>query len=254
MMIEKLIEVKDLEIYFKENDFTAVKSISFDLYEGEILALVGESGSGKSLTASSIIGLAPLNSQLKGQIYYKGEELYPNYPVKLRGHHIAMIPQDTLSALNPVFKVGEQVYEAVDIWRKDLSKTEKKNLVLKTFADVGIADPETCYEAYPHEISGGMRQRAMIAMAVINEPDVIIADEATTALDVTVQALILKLLKKLNKTILFITHDLGVVAEIADRVIVMKRGEILEENDVFGLFENPSHEYTRELLASIPRV
>ena len=126
-MIEKLIEVKDLEIYFKENDFTAVKSISFDLYEGEILALVGESGSGKSLTASSIIGLAPLNSQLKGQIYYKGEELYPNYPVKLRGHHIAMIPQDTLSALNPVFKVGEQVYEAVDIWRKDLSKTEKKN-------------------------------------------------------------------------------------------------------------------------------
>ena len=198
-MVNKLIEVKDLKIYFKENDFTAVKSISFDIHEGEILALVGESGSGKSLTASSIIGLAPLNSQLDGQVLYRGQNLYPDYPVKLRGQNIAMIPQDTLSALNPVFKVGEQVYEAVDIWQKNLSKAEKKNLVLKTFADVGIADPETCYEAYPHEISGGMRQRAMIAMAVINEPDIIIADEATTALDVTVQALILKLLKNLRK-------------------------------------------------------
>ncbi|MCH2227455.1 MAG: ABC transporter ATP-binding protein [Candidatus Caenarcaniphilales bacterium] len=253
-MSQKLLEIKDLEIYFPENDFKALKSISFDINEGEILALVGESGSGKSLTAGAIIGLNPLNSVIQGQISYKGQELYPDYPEKLRGKHIAMIPQDTLSALNPVFRVGEQVYEALDIWRKDLSKEEKKAIVLKTFADVGIADPETCYQAYPHEISGGMRQRAMIAMAVINEPDIIIADEATTALDVTVQALILKLLKDLNKTILFITHDLGVVAEIADRVLVMRHGTILEEADVYSIFEKPEHDYTKELLASIPRI
>jgi ABC-type dipeptide/oligopeptide/nickel transport system ATPase component len=150
--------------------------------------------------------------------------------------------------------VGEQVYEALDIWNKDLSKVEKKTKVLETFSMTGISDPERCYRAYPHEISGGMRQRAMIAMAIINEPEILIADEATTALDVTVQALIIKLLRDLKKTILFITHDLGVVAEIADRVIVMRRGEIVENRDVFSLFNKPESEYTQKLLAEMPKL
>jgi ABC-type dipeptide/oligopeptide/nickel transport system ATPase component len=253
-MNTSILEVKDLEIYFPQNQFTAVKGISFDIKEGEIVALVGESGSGKSLTASSIIGLLPHTADLKGQIIYKNKNLYPDYPRELRGKEISLIPQDTLSSLNPVFKVGEQVYEALDIWQKNLSKTEKKNKVLETFSMTGISDVERCYHAYPHEISGGMRQRAMIAMAIMNEPEILIADEATTALDVTVQALIIKLLKDLKKTILFITHDLGVVAEIADRVIVMRRGEIVENRDVFSLFSKPDSEYTKKLLAEMPKL
>jgi ABC-type dipeptide/oligopeptide/nickel transport system ATPase component len=253
-MNTSILEIKDLEIFFPQNKFTAVKGISFEMKEGEIVALVGESGSGKSLTASAIIGLAPHTADLKGQIIYKGHSLYPDYPRELRGKEISLIPQDTLSSLNPVFKVGEQVYEALDIWNKDLSKVEKKTKVLETFSMTGISDPERCYRAYPHEISGGMRQRAMIAMAIINEPEILIADEATTALDVTVQALIIKLLRDLKKTILFITHDLGVVAEIADRVIVMRRGEIVENRDVFSLFSKPEAEYTQKLLAEMPKL
>jgi len=253
-MSENILEIKNLEIYFPQNDFLAVKGISFEIREGEILALVGESGSGKSLTASSIIGLAPETAEIRGSISYRGENLYPEYPLGLRGKKIALIPQDTLSSLNPVFKVGEQVYEALDIWDKKLSKAEKKAKVLETFSKTGIADPERCYNAYPHEISGGMRQRAMIAMAIINEPDILIADEATTALDVTVQALIIDLLKQLKKTILFITHDLGVVAEIADRVVVMRHGELVEINDVYSLFSSAQADYTKELLAAMPRI
>lgn len=253
-MSENILEIKNLEIYFPQNDFLAVKGISFDMKEGEILALVGESGSGKSLTASSIIGLTPETAEIRGNISYRGENLYPKYPSGLRGKKITLIPQDTLSSLNPVFKVGEQVYEALDIWNKELNKAEKKAKVLETFSKTGIADPERCYNAYPHEISGGMRQRAMIAMAIINEPDILIADEATTALDVTVQALIIDLLKQLKKTILFITHDLGVVAEIADRVVVMRHGELVEINDVYSLFSNAQADYTKELLAAMPRI
>jgi len=253
-MTDKILEIKNLNIYFPETDFTAVKDSSFDIKAGEIMALVGESGSGKSLTASAIIGLLPNSAKINGELIYKGESLYPDYPRKLRGKEIALIPQDTLSSLNPVFRVGEQVYEALDVWDRKNSREYKKNKVLECFKRVGITDPERCYNAYPHEISGGMRQRAMIAMAVINEPDIIIADEATTALDVTVQALIIKLLKDLKKTILFITHDLGVVAEIADRVIVMKRGEIMEIKTVYDLFEKPDTEYTKNLLAAIPRL
>lgn len=253
-MNTSILEIKDLEIYFPQNKFTAVKGISFEMKAGEIVTLVGESGSGKSLTASSIIGLAPHTADLKGQIIYKGRNLYPDYPRELRGKEISLIPQDTLSSLNPVFKVGDQVYEALDIWNKNLSKAEKRSKVLETFSMTGISDPERCYRAYPHEISGGMRQRAMIAMAIMNEPEILIADEATTALDVTVQALIIKLLRDLKKTILFITHDLGVVAEIADRVVVMRRGEIVENRDVFSLFSKPDSEYTKKLLAEMPKL
>jgi ABC-type dipeptide/oligopeptide/nickel transport system ATPase component len=252
--MSSLITVKNLKIFFPENAFTAVNGISFNLKEGEITALVGESGSGKSLTASAILGLAPINAQVSGEIYYKDQSLTPVFPKDVRGNHISLIPQDTLSSLNPVFKVGGQIAEAVKIHQKALSNSEVKALVISRLAEVGIADPVSCYEAYPHEISGGMRQRAMIAMAIINEPDLIIADEATTALDVTVQATIIRLLKDLNKTILFITHDLGVVAEIADQVIVMRHGNIVEKANVYDLFEKPAHEYTRDLLTSMPRV
>ena len=161
----------------------------------------------------------------------------------------ALVPQDSLSAFNPVYKVGAQLIEAIDVYQPDLSAEEKQAKVLELFAKVGIPEPERSFNAYPHEISGGMRQRALIAMALINEPDLIIADEPTTALDVTVQSMVLDLLKSLNKTILFITHDLGVVAEIADRVVVMRHGKIVESNDVFDLFENPREDYTKDLLA-----
>ncbi len=250
-----LLEVVNLSISFPESNFTAVDQISFEINPGEILALVGESGSGKTLTALSILGLQPSTARSSGSIKFKDKNLLTeNYPSGIRGKEIALIPQDPLSSLNPMFTIADQLYEAVQVYHPELTK---ENLYQKSFSyleRVGIPDPDRCLKSYPHEISGGMRQRVMIAMAIINEPDLLIADEATTALDVTVQAVILKLLKSLGKTILFITHDFGVVAEIADRVLVMKSGKIVESGSVYDIFEKPDKEYTRELLAAVPKL
>lgn len=248
-----LLNVEKLKLEFPENQFVAVDEISFSIETGEILALVGESGSGKSLTALSLMALQPNTAKLSGNIYFQGDELMSSGKYradihKYRGKKIAYIPQDPLSSLNPVYKIADQLAEAVKVHTKNISKGEITKKSLNYLEKVGIPDPERAMQAYPHELSGGMRQRVMIAMAVINDPDLLIADEPTTALDVTVQALILKLLKELNKTILFITHDLAVVAEIADRVIVMQNGKIIEENDVFSLYENPREDYTKSLL------
>lgn len=248
-----LLNVEKLKLEFPANQFVAVDEISFSIETGEILALVGESGSGKSLTALSLMALQPNTAKLSGNIYFQGDQLmsageYRADIHKYRGKKIAYIPQDPLSSLNPVYRISNQLSEAVAVHDKTISSSEITKKSLDYLAKVGIPDPERAMQAYPHELSGGMRQRVMIAMAVINDPDLLIADEPTTALDVTVQALILKLLKELNKTILFITHDLAVVAEIADRVIVMQNGKIIEENDVFSLYENPREDYTKSLL------
>ncbi|MBT6843700.1 MAG: ABC transporter ATP-binding protein [Candidatus Melainabacteria bacterium] len=248
-----LLSVNQLKIDFAETNFTAVNGISFDINEGEILALVGESGSGKSLTALSILGLQPVNAILSGAIYFKEMDLVKKpYPPAVRACKIALIAQDPLSALNPMYSIKDQLIEAVKIYQTKLSKQEVYQLCFDYLEKVGIPDPARTLDAYPHEISGGMRQRVMIAMAIINEPDLLIADEPTTALDVTVQAVILELLKSLKKTILFITHDLGVVAEIADRVLVMKHGDIIESGTVYEIFDKPKEDYTKHLLASVP--
>jgi peptide/nickel transport system ATP-binding protein len=256
--IEKvlMLELKNLSLIFPDTQFQALFDINFTIQEGEILALVGESGSGKSLTALGILGLQPTTARLSGDIILRGENIVHNGFAssslrKYRGKRIAYIPQDPLSSLNPVYTIADQLREAIEV--HDPSGYSYAR-VIDALNAVGIADPDRCYSAYPHELSGGMRQRIMIAMAIINNPDLLIADEPTTALDVTVQAVILRLLKSLNKTILFITHDLGVVAEIADRVIVLQRGRIVESASVFEIFEKPESAYTKELLAAIPRI
>ncbi len=286
-----MLELKNLSLIFPETEFQALFDISFSIKQGEILALVGESGSGKSLTALSILGLQPPTARLSGDVVLSAAkdpcaaaviaseakqsstslgiatatssprndiaEKIVNAGVaspalrKYRGKRIAYIPQDPLSSLNPVYTIGAQLREAIEVHDPLGFSYERVIAALKA---VGISDPDRCYSAYPHELSGGMRQRIMIAMAIINNPDLLIADEPTTALDVTVQAVILKLLKSLGKTILFITHDLGVVAEIADRVIVLQRGRIVEEKSVYDIFEKPESAYTKELLAAIPRI
>lgn len=249
-----LLELKNLNIHFPESNFTAVHGSRFHIEEGEILALVGESGSGKSLTALSILGLCPATANISGEILFASENLNSKpYPAKVRGNKIALIPQDPLSSLNPMYTILNQLEEALKIYQ-NLNSKDSYDKCLKALEDVGIPDPARCLDAYPHELSGGMRQRVMIAMALINDPDLIIADEPTTALDVTVQAVILDLLKSLKKTILFITHDLGVVAEIADRVLVMQEGRIVERAGVYDIFEKPQESYTQELLNSIPKL
>lgn len=262
--MSSLITIENFSLRFPDSDFTAVNNISFDIKPGEILALVGESGSGKSLTALSIMGLEPIKSELQGKIIFGNNILLDSssylssksraYPTGLRGRKIALVPQDPLSSLNPMYTIANQLEEAVLIYNPKIREVKLKELCFDHLEQVGIADPERCLKSYPHEISGGMRQRVMIAMAIINEPDLIIADEPTTALDVTVQALILELLKSLKKTILFITHDLGVVAEIADRVVVMRHGQIVESADVYQIFDRPREAYTQELLKAVPRL
>ncbi len=257
-----LLAVKNFSLEFPEINFFAVNDISFEIYAGEILALVGESGSGKTLTALSLMGLEPINAKLYGHLILNDQSLLDagssgilskarKFPPAIRGKKIALIPQDPMSALNPMFSIYNQLAEAVLVYQKNLEQEELYKLCFGSLERVGIADPERALKSYPHELSGGMRQRVMIAMALINEPDLLIADEPTTALDVTVQATILELLKSLGKTILFITHDLAVVAEIADRVIVMNKGKIVESNTVYNLFAAPENDYTKVLLSAI---
>jgi len=261
--VSAILEVNDLRVSFATEDgvVQAVSGVSFELQAGEVLAIVGESGSGKSVTAQTITGLtrAP-NARITGSVSYRGRELNgldDNQLRDVRGEQIAMVFQDPMCSLNPVYRVGDQITEMIRAHR-DVSKAEAQSSAVALLRSVGIPNPERRVRHYPHEFSGGMRQRVMIAMALALEPEVLIADEPTTALDVTVQAQILRLLDQLNRdrdlAVILITHDLGVVAEIADRVVVMYAGQIVEDATLDEIFYDPQHPYTWGLLGSLMRL
>ena len=258
-----LLDVRDLQTHFMTRDGTAraVDGVSFTLDKGQILGLVGESGSGKSVTGFSILGLVdPPGRVAGGQVVFDGADLIAGGEKAmrpLRGKRIAMIFQDPMTSLNPVFTVGEQIAEALRLHRK-LDRKAARAAAIEAMREVAIPAPEKRVDDYPHQLSGGMRQRIMIAMALACDPELLIADEPTTALDVTIQAQILELLNELRKTrelaVLLITHDLGVVAEVADRVCVMYTGKIVEEAGVNEIFAAPKHPYTQGLLKSVPKL
>ena len=265
-MEQPLLSVRDLTVTF--GSFTAVDRVSFDIHAGQTLAVVGESGSGKSVTALSIMRLVELGTRGKienGQILFRTPEgdvvdlvQQDEEPIRrIRGNQISMIFQEPLTSLNPVYSVGDQVAEAV-ILHQGLDKEAADERVLEMFQLVRIPEPEKRMAQYPHEMSGGMRQRVMIAMALSCDPTVLIADEPTTALDVTIQAQILGLMRELqretNAAVMIITHDMGVVAEVADQVVVMNRSRLVEAGPVLNIFEFPQEAYTKALLASVPRL
>ncbi|PJK18211.1 ABC transporter ATP-binding protein [Mycolicibacterium goodii] len=260
---DPVLSVADLTVDFatKNGRTPAVRSISFDVRPGEVVALVGESGSGKSVTSMSVLGLLPGNAQIGGHIVFGGQDLLtasPRQLEKVRGAGVAMIFQEPMTALNPVLSIGHQIVEAIRCHKPEISTSAARTRAVELMTSVGIPDPAVRADHYPHQLSGGQRQRAMIAMALSCEPKLLIADEPTTALDVTVQAEILELLRhlrdRLSTAILLITHDMGVVADLADRVLVMRSGEIVERADVNTLFGRPDHDYTKQLLASVPRL
>jgi peptide/nickel transport system ATP-binding protein len=263
-MSAPLLSVKDLRVGFSTEDgvVQAVDGVSFDLRPGEVVAIVGESGSGKSVTAQTLIGLTRANNaRIEGSVKLGGEELTSAGDAEmreLRGERVAMIFQDPMTSFNPVYRLGDQIVEAIRAHRPDTSKKQGRERVVELFEAVGIPDAERRVDDYPHEFSGGMRQRAMIAMALALEPEVLIADEPTTALDVTIQAQILGLIDDLNRehnlATILITHDLGVVAEVADRVLVMYAGKVVEEGTLDEIFYNPQHPYTWGLLGSLTRL
>ncbi|MGY0018819.1 ABC transporter ATP-binding protein [Streptomyces sp. cg35] len=261
------LEVRDLKVHFPTDDglVKSVDGLSFSLQKGETLSIVGESGSGKSVTSLAIMGLHRLgargkNVRMSGEIWLDGKELIaaaPDEVRRLRGRDMAMIFQDPLSAMHPYYTIGNQIVEAYRI-HNDVSKKVAKARAVELLDRVGIPEPAKRVDSYPHEFSGGMRQRAMIAMSLANNPQLLIADEPTTALDVTVQAQILDLIRDLQKefesAVVLITHDLGVVAEIADQVLVMYGGRCVERGPVEQVFEAPQHPYTWGLLGSMPRI
>lgn len=260
--MEKILEVKDLNISFHTfaGEVKAIRGISFDLYKGETLAIVGESGSGKSVTTKTIMRLLPEhNSEIKsGEILFDGKDLTKlsdKHMQKIRGHDISMIFQDPMTSLNPTMKIGNQIMEPL-IKHQKMSKSSAKERAIELLNLVGIPKPEIRVDQYPHQFSGGMRQRVVIAIALACNPQILIADEPTTALDVTIQAQILELMKDLQKkidtSIIFITHDLGVVANVADRVAVMYGGKIVEFGTADEIFYNPQHPYTWGLISSMP--
>ena len=256
-------KIENWNVYFKTENgrIQAVKDVSFEIGKGELVALVGESGCGKSITSLSIMGLTPRNCQVEaGSISLGGQELTamsPDELRKLRGKDMAMIFQEPLTSLNPLFTIGYQLTETIRI-HNQIGKKEAKERAIDLLKKVEIPRPESILKEYPNALSGGMRQRVMIAIAMANNPTLLIADEPTTALDVTIQAQILRLMRQLMKeysaSILFITHDLGVVAEIADRVIVMYAGQIVEQGEVFSLFRQPLHPYTQGLMSSTIKI
>jgi peptide/nickel transport system ATP-binding protein len=258
-----LLEVKDLRTSFKTEDgiVGAVDGVSFSIEKGQTLGIVGESGCGKSVTCLTIMGLNPKRNTISsGEALWKGKNLLTAAPKELRairGDEISMIFQDPMTSLNPVHTIGKQLVEAVQLHR-DVSEKVARARALELLKAVGIPRAETRIDDYPHQFSGGMRQRVMIAMALINDPDLLIADEPTTALDVTTQAQILSLMKRLQEdfgsAIIFITHDLGVIAETADDVVVMYAAKIVEQADVGQLFGRPQHPYTWGLMGSLPRL
>ena len=263
MSRKEVLQVKDLETTFftYDGNIAAVDHITFSVREGEILGIVGESGCGKSVTSLSIMGLVPSppGKITNGEILLEGKDLTKlkeKEMRKIRGQHIAMIFQEPMTSLNPLFTIGNQLIEAIRIHNKTWSKKQAKNRAIEIMKLVGLPRVEQLIDEYPHQLSGGMRQRVMIAMALVCNPKVLIADEPTTALDVTIQAQILQLIKdlnsRLNTAVLLITHDLGVVAETCERVVVMYAGQIVEEAPVLEIFNNPKHPYTQGLIQSVP--
>jgi oligopeptide/dipeptide ABC transporter ATP-binding protein len=260
---EPLLEVKDLKVSFRTEDgiVRAVDGISFTVHEGEVVGIVGESGSGKSVTMMSVMRLiTDPNAIYEGEVIYKGRNLMAlsrDAMRGVRGEEIAMIFQDPMTSLNPVYTVGWQIEEQLNE-HNDLQKGQARRRVIELLGQVGIPKPEERIDDYPHQFSGGMRQRVMIALALSCNPDLLIADEPTTALDVTIQAQILELIKRLKRdfgsAVALITHDLGVVADIADRILVMYAGRIVEEGDKEQIFYDPQHPYTWGLLGSIARL
>jgi peptide/nickel transport system ATP-binding protein len=255
--VAPLLEVDHLSIYFR--DQAVVRDLSFSVGQGEVLGLVGESGSGKSLTSLSILRLLDASARVEGAIRFEGADLLALKPEEMRhyrGCKIAMIFQEPMTALNPVMPVGRQIAEAIETHQPELGRKQVLKAVLEAMAAVAIAEPEKRLRDYPHQFSGGQRQRLLIAMALVNHPLLLIADEPTTALDVTVQAQILLLLKALQQRnglgMLFISHDLAVVAQIADRVAVMRRGMLLETGTRDQVFLDPRHAYTKSLLGAVP--
>ena len=263
-MEETLLTVRNLEINFKTTagKIIVTDDINFDVRKGEVLGIVGESGCGKTVTSLAVMGLLPHPQGYvkKGEIEFKGENILKFGKEKrrfLRGAHMSMIFQEPTASLNPVYSVGDQISEMLTVHR-NFSPARAKKETIEFLQTVGIPQPEKRFDSYPHQLSGGMCQRVMIAMALILNPELLIADEPTTALDVTIQAQILKMMRALrenfNTSIILISHDMGIIAEMADEVAVMYVGQIVERSDVFSLFDNPLHPYTRGLLSSIPRV
>lgn len=262
--MEHILEVKDLQTSFltSSGDVKAVRGVSFFVNKGESVGIVGESGSGKSVTSLSVMQLLVGTGKIiGGSVKLNGRELVGLSPKEMRsvrGKEVAMIFQDPMTSLNPLIPVGEQVGEMLWSHDKSLSKAQREERVIDLFRMVRIPEPETRLKSFPHEFSGGMRQRVMIAMALACKPDLLIADEPTTALDVSIQDQILKLMRSIQKemgmSIMFITHDLGVVAELCSRVLVMYGGLIMEEANIYDVFENPLHPYTMGLIASIPDI
>ena len=259
---EPLLEVRNLRVVFPTDDgpVTAVDDLTFELNAGSSLGIVGESGSGKTVSSLALMGLLPKGAEVSGVMRYRDEDLAAATPERLRelrGDRISMVFQDALTALNPVFTVGHQIAEII-VTHRDVKKNEARERTLELLDDVGIPNPSVRIDQYPHEFSGGMRQRAMIAMSIANEPDVLIADEPTTALDVTVQAQVLDVFERIqdrtHSALILITHDLGVVAGVADKILVMYAGRDVEQGDVEQVFYDPRHPYTRGLLRCLPRV
>lgn len=257
----KLLEVKNLNLEFLDTipPTQVTKQVSFSIEPGEILGIVGESGSGKTQTALSILRLLKKQERIaSGEILFQGKNLAKltlKEMEKIRGREISMIFQEPMTSLNPVLTIGTQIEEGMKL-HTQMTARERKEKALEIMREAELHDPETLWEKYPHQLSGGMRQRVMIAAALVTEPKLLIADEPTTALDVTIQAQILKLLKKINEKhgtgILFISHDLGVIRKLCSRVIVMNQGKVVEEGLVSKVFEEPEEEYTKKLLAAIP--
>ncbi len=264
-MSDSILSVRHYSAGFKNDKglLQAVDDVSFDLKKGSTLGIVGESGCGKSVTALSVMRLLPVPSgqYMGGEILFNGRDLLkitPDELTRIRGNRISMIFQEPMTALNPVQNTGRQISEVFEIHRPEMTKKEIEEESVKLLEQVGIPEPLLRLREYPHQLSGGMRQRVMIAIALACKPDILIADEPTTALDVTIQAQILELIEKLQKetgmSVIFITHDLGVIAGLCDDVVVMYAGRVAEKATVHKLFENPCHPYTQGLLASIPRL
>ena len=255
-----ILSVRDLRVSFRAYGgiVQAVRGVSFDLHRGETLAIVGESGSGKSVSTKAVMGILPPNAFIEeGSILYAGEDLTKvdeSRMHEIRGHRIGLVFQDPLSALNPIMKVGKQIMEV--LVRRGMNKKDARSRALELMRDVGIPEPERRIEQYPFQFSGGMRQRIVIAIALAGDPEILICDEPTTALDVTVQAKILELINTIkeqrNLSVIFITHDLGVVAQMADRIAVMYAGKIVETGTAEEIFFEPAHPYTWALLSSMP--
>ena len=259
--MEPILQVKDLVVSFRAyaGKVQAVRGVSFDLFKGETLCIVGESGSGKSVTTKAVLGILPKNGMIEnGEIWYEGKDMVKFKEedfYKIRGKKISLVFQDPLSALNPIMKIGKQIMEALILSLK-MPKAEAKKKALELMKAVGIPEAEVRFEQYPFQFSGGMRQRIVIAIALASDPDILVCDEPTTALDVTIQAQILDLINemkaKANVSVIFITHDMGVVANMADRICVMYAGKIVETGTVDEIFYEPAHPYTWALLSSMP--